>query len=103
MATWQAASLEGGRTGIAQDLRKGRRTEVDHLGGQVAARAEAIGFPAPTHAAITGMVHRIERNTLRPGMENIEALLSGREFGALIRSRPTCSSDNFNESAKEDV
>jgi 2-dehydropantoate 2-reductase len=75
MATWQATSLEGGRTGIAQDLRKGRRTEVDYLGGHVAARAAAIGLPAPTHAAITAMVHRIERSELEPAMNNIDALL----------------------------
>ena len=76
MATWQATSLEDGRTGIAQDLRRGRRTEVDYLGGYVAARGAAAGHRAPTHEAITEIVHRIERAELKPGMDNIEALLS---------------------------
>jgi len=79
MAAWQATSLEDGRTGIAQDLGKGRRTEVDYLGGYVAARAAGAGHRAPTHQAITAMVHRIERNELQPGMDNLEALLSKEE------------------------
>jgi 2-dehydropantoate 2-reductase len=76
MRAWQATSLGGGSSGIAQDLRKRRRTELDYLGGYVAARAAALRFAAPTQAAITQMVRRIERDELEPRVDNLGALLA---------------------------
>jgi len=75
MRTAQVNSLDGGRSGIAQDLAKGRRTEVDYISGYVAARASEVGLTTPTQSAITAMVHAIERGELQPGVANIDALL----------------------------
>jgi len=55
-----------GRSATAQDLAKGRRTEIDYMNGFVAARGEEAGIPAPTHAAVTALVKRIERGELEP-------------------------------------
>ncbi len=65
---------EGGRSGTAQDLAKGRRTEIDFMNGYVAATGEDAGIAAPTHAAITALVKRIERGELQPGPQLLSTL-----------------------------
>jgi 2-dehydropantoate 2-reductase len=40
---------------------KGRRTEIDFINGLVAAKGEEVGIPAPTNAALTQLVKRVER------------------------------------------
>ncbi len=57
---------EGGRSGTAQDIAKGRRTEVDFMNGYVAEEGRKVGVAAPTHAAVALLVKRIERGELRP-------------------------------------
>jgi 2-dehydropantoate 2-reductase len=61
-----------GRSGTAQDIAKGRRTEVDFMSGYVAARGEAAGIPAPTHAAIAVLVRQMERGELQPSQALVE-------------------------------
>ncbi len=65
---------EGGRSGTAQDLAKGRRTEIDFMNGYVAATGAQIGIPAPTHSAVTALVKRIERRELIPDAQLLLAL-----------------------------
>lgn len=60
---------EGGRSGTAQDLAKGRRTEIDFMNGYVAEQGLACGMPAPTHARVSALVQRIERGELNPGRD----------------------------------
>lgn len=64
-----------GYSGTAQDIRKGRRTEVDYMNGFVAARGEGIGIPAPTHKAITALVKRLERGEIAQHPDHVTALL----------------------------
>ena len=64
---------EGGRSGSAQDIAKGRRTEVDFMNGYVAAQGVRCGIPAPTHASVAALVTRIERGELAP----VRRLLDG--------------------------
>ncbi|HUJ28721.1 MAG TPA: ketopantoate reductase C-terminal domain-containing protein [Myxococcales bacterium] len=56
---------------MLQDFERGRRTEIDFINGYVA----GIGW-APLNAAITAMVHRIERRELQPGLPRLEELLA---------------------------
>ncbi|MCC6532606.1 MAG: 2-dehydropantoate 2-reductase [Burkholderiales bacterium] len=63
-----------GRSGTAQDLAKGRRTEIEFMNGFVAAKGEEAGIAAPTHAAVTALVQRIERGELQPAAELVEQL-----------------------------
>jgi 2-dehydropantoate 2-reductase len=65
---------EGGRSGTAQDIAKGRRTEVDFMNGYVAAKGEELGIPAPTHAAVAALVRRIERGELAQARELLDQL-----------------------------
>jgi 2-dehydropantoate 2-reductase len=49
------------RPSMAQDIRKGRRTEIEFMNGYIADRGNYIGVPAPTHAKLTEIVKKVER------------------------------------------
>jgi 2-dehydropantoate 2-reductase len=52
----------GARTiaSMRQDLMKGRRTEIDHMNGAVAALGERYGLPCPVNTALTTMIKFLE-------------------------------------------
>jgi 2-dehydropantoate 2-reductase len=54
------------RPSMAQDILKGRRTEIDAMNGYIARKGAEVGVPAPSHAKLTDIVKRIERGELRP-------------------------------------
>jgi 2-dehydropantoate 2-reductase len=62
------------RPSMAQDMRKGRRTETDFINGYVAETGAAIGVPAPTHAKMNEAVKRVERGEIPAGVAAIRAL-----------------------------
>src|SRR5687767_14965284 len=62
------------RPSMAQDMRKGRRTETDFINGYVAERGAEIGVPAPTHAKMNEVVKRVERGELAAGPAAIRGL-----------------------------
>jgi 2-dehydropantoate 2-reductase len=66
-----AMVTESAISGTAQDLAKGRRTEVEYMNGYVAARAAQAGLQAPHHAALAQMTRRIEAGTARPSDANL--------------------------------
>jgi 2-dehydropantoate 2-reductase len=53
---------------------EGRRTEIDFINGLVAAKGEEVGIPAPTNAALTQLVKRVERGEIEANPRNIETL-----------------------------
>jgi 2-dehydropantoate 2-reductase len=59
------------RPSMAQDMAKGRRTEIDYLNGLVAEKGASVGCPAPTHAALTEIVKRVERGNFLARPENL--------------------------------
>ena len=59
------------RPSMAQDIEKGRRTEVESINGFIAAKGAEAGAPAPTHARLTDLVKRVERGELVPRPENV--------------------------------
>ena len=54
------------RPSMAQDILKGRRTEIDAMNGYIARKGEQVGVAAPSHRKLTDLVTRIERGELRP-------------------------------------
>jgi 2-dehydropantoate 2-reductase len=62
------------RPSMGQDVQKGRRTEIDYMNGFVVEKGKEVGRPAPTHAAITDIVKRIERGEISPRPENLTSL-----------------------------
>ncbi|MGH7154607.1 MAG: ketopantoate reductase family protein, partial [Acetobacteraceae bacterium] len=59
------------RPSMAQDMAKGRRTEIEFMNGFIAAKGAEAGVPAPTHAALTETVLRVERGHLAPSPANV--------------------------------
>lgn len=54
------------RPSMAQDILKGRRTEIDAMNGFIARKGAELGLPAAANAKIAGLVTRIERGELQP-------------------------------------
>ena len=65
---------EAGRPSTAQDILKGRRTEIDFLNGLVVQKGRAAGLATPLNEAITALVKRLENGELKPKPENISRL-----------------------------
>ena len=59
------------RPSMAQDMAKGRRTEIAFMNGFIAAKGAEAGVPAPTHARLTEVVQQVERGELRPDPANV--------------------------------
>jgi 2-dehydropantoate 2-reductase len=59
------------RPSMAQDMAKGRRTEIELMNGFIAEEGARVGVPAPTNAMITRQVLRVERGELPPRPENV--------------------------------
>jgi len=54
------------RPSMAQDIMKGRRTEIDAMNGFIAAKGATVGVPAPSHEKLAQIVTRVERGELKP-------------------------------------
>jgi 2-dehydropantoate 2-reductase len=54
------------RPSMAQDIIKGRRTEIQQMNGHIARKGAEIGVPAPSHEKLTAVVTRVERGEVKP-------------------------------------
>ena len=61
-----------GRPSLAQDLLKGRTTEVDFLNGYVVRKGAEVGIPTPVNQAIVDLTHRVSRGEIEQSLSNIE-------------------------------
>jgi 2-dehydropantoate 2-reductase len=75
MLTPTSTSSRNWRASMAQDVHKGRPTEIDYMNGHVLAQGRAKGIPTPVTAATIEMVHEIERGTTKPSAQNISQTL----------------------------
>ena len=55
-----AHSMPDQRSSTAQDLARGRRTEIDHLNGVVVRRGRVHGIPTPVNRALQAVMHLLE-------------------------------------------
>jgi 2-dehydropantoate 2-reductase len=55
-----AATMPGQTSSTAQDLARGRPTEIDHLNGLVARRGAALGIATPLNRALWALVKQLE-------------------------------------------
>ncbi|MDA1189166.1 MAG: 2-dehydropantoate 2-reductase, partial [Chloroflexi bacterium] len=55
-----------GRPSLAQDLLKGRRTEVDHLNGYVVKRGQDVGIATPVNEAVVKLCLQVESGEVKP-------------------------------------
>jgi 2-dehydropantoate 2-reductase len=83
-ATWEAldtmlaptsAAARTWRASMAQDVAKGRPTEIDDMNGHVVAQGRAQAVATPVSAAVVDLVHEVERGVRRAAPENLEVSL----------------------------
>jgi 2-dehydropantoate 2-reductase len=56
-----AETMPGQLSSTAQDLARGKPTEIEHLNGFVARKGEALGVPAPLNAMLVAIVKVMQR------------------------------------------
>ncbi len=52
------------RPSVAQDILRGRRTEIDFTSGLIVQKARTLGIPTPTQDAVLALVRRVERGDI---------------------------------------
>ena len=65
-----------GRPSLAQDVLKGRKTEVEELNGLVVRKGRELGIPTPVNQSVVDVTKRVEAGELAPSMSNIELIES---------------------------
>jgi 2-dehydropantoate 2-reductase len=55
-----ARTMPTQHSSTAQDLARGKRTEIDHLNGYVVRKAEALGIAAPVNRTLHALVKLME-------------------------------------------
>jgi len=62
------------RPSMAQDVAKGRRTEVDQMNGLVVERGREVGIATPVNAKIQALVQRVSQGKLKPGLDAVSGI-----------------------------
>ena len=75
MLTPTAAGGRSWRASMAQDVAKGRRTEIDEMNGFVVARAQECKVATPVHRAVVETMHEVDAGSRRPAPGNLELTL----------------------------
>jgi 2-dehydropantoate 2-reductase len=75
MLTPASADGRNWRASMAQDVAKGRPTEIDHMNGHVVAEGRRLGLPTPVSTAVVEVVREVEAGTRAPSAQNVEVAL----------------------------
>jgi 2-dehydropantoate 2-reductase len=75
MLTPKTASGRNWKASMAQDVHKGRPTEIDYMNGHVVAKGQEKGVPTPISAATVSVVREIDQGTRKQAPENISEVL----------------------------
>ncbi len=67
------------RASMAQDVAKGRRTEIDYMNGHVVDEGRKAGVPTPVSGAVVDLVREIDAGARRPAPELLELALRRAE------------------------
>jgi len=59
------------RPSMAQDMAKGRRTEIDFINGLVVEKGREIGTPTPVNARLVDVVKQVERGDIPARLANL--------------------------------
>ena len=64
------------RASMAQDVIKGRRSEIDFMNGRVVDKGRELGVPTPVSAAVVQLMREVDAGTRKPAPEHIELALT---------------------------
>lgn len=67
-------ALGAGRPSLAQDVIKGRSTEVDFLNGLVVRRGQEVGVPTPVNEQVVELTKRVEAGDIAPSPSNFQRI-----------------------------
>jgi 2-dehydropantoate 2-reductase len=59
------------RPSMAQDIGKGRRTEIDFMNGYIVEKGKLLGIPTQAHEKLVGLVTRLERGEVTPSPSHL--------------------------------
>ena len=72
-------SQSGGRVNwlasMAQDVHKGRRSEIDYMNGLICAKGRETGVETPFNDAIIEAMHGVDDGSITPGPELVDSIL----------------------------
>jgi 2-dehydropantoate 2-reductase len=68
--------VSGFRSGMLQDVQRGRKTEVDFFNGYISARGKECHVLTPTHDRVVQIVHDIESGRRGPAMANLREIMT---------------------------
>ena len=63
-----------GRPSLAQDVDRGRRTEVDYLNGYIARRGREVGVPTPVNDSVVKHTKRLEAGEIPQAFTNVDLI-----------------------------
>jgi 2-dehydropantoate 2-reductase len=75
MLTPKSATARNWRASMAQDVAKGRTTEIEYMNGHVVAQGKAAGVPTPVSVATVEMIRELEAGQRKQAPENITEVL----------------------------
>ena len=61
---------------MAQDVKKGRRSEIDYMNGYVVEKGQEVGVATPVNSAVVATMHEIDGRQLPPDPLNIDRVLA---------------------------
>ncbi|MFC1971293.1 ketopantoate reductase family protein [Chloroflexota bacterium] len=70
----QGRHLGNRQLSLAQDLAKGRPTEIDYLNGYVVSRGKELYISTPVNEAMTRLITELENGRIQPSPANIDIL-----------------------------
>ncbi len=72
-------STRGGRVNwlasMAQDVEKGRHSEIDFMNGRVCRKGREVGVSTPFNDAIVEAMHGIDDGSIKPGPDNVDRIM----------------------------
>jgi 2-dehydropantoate 2-reductase len=74
-AKMQEAGKVDWHASMAQDVMKGRRTEVEYMNGLVSRRGKEVGVATPVNEAVVSVMREVESGKRKVGVENISRVL----------------------------
>jgi 2-dehydropantoate 2-reductase len=58
---------------MAQDMKKGRRTEIEFMNGYIAAKGKEVAVPTPSNQKLVDLVLRVQRGELKASANILDA------------------------------